>query len=267
MKGIDPKWIFFLGIGVTIETAIGHGSVSLTNVVPESWAPYIVGWCSLLAFIGNVVMTAFAGFSSASPGMFTATLPVSQAQRGPSPPLQPGGGAAAVLLAIGITFVLMTSVWAQTPRAKPALTGDVLKDLKTDFAQAPVDANGNPVCNLKVFLQTNPETLREQVKKCIAQDATKTWVPDFQAALKSAQDAKNQVGINCLTPATAIVAAIAGTPGVPANPNATPPTPEILGTTAGPVTLFEKVSEFAQAGGPSACKALVNTTAQMLLTP
>lgn len=68
MNGIDPKWVFYLGILVTIESAIGQGAVKLTNVVPDAWAPFVVGWCSLLAFIGNVVMTALAGYSSKTAG-------------------------------------------------------------------------------------------------------------------------------------------------------------------------------------------------------
>lgn len=68
MNGIDPKWVFYLGILVTIEQAIGQGSVKLTNVIPEAWAPYVVGWCTLLAFVGNVLMTALAGVSSKTAG-------------------------------------------------------------------------------------------------------------------------------------------------------------------------------------------------------
>ena len=34
MNGIDPKWVFWLGILVTIETAIGQGTVKLTSLYP-----------------------------------------------------------------------------------------------------------------------------------------------------------------------------------------------------------------------------------------
>lgn len=68
MNGIDAKWVFYLGLIVTIETAIGNGTVSLTNVVPLEWAPYIKAWCDLLAFIGTALMTAMSGYSSASKG-------------------------------------------------------------------------------------------------------------------------------------------------------------------------------------------------------
>ena len=74
MNGIDPKWVFYLGILVTIETAIGQGTVNLTNVVPSHWVPIITGWCTLLAFVGNVVMTALAGYSSKSTGPLVKPL-------------------------------------------------------------------------------------------------------------------------------------------------------------------------------------------------
>src|SRR6185503_8608137 len=57
---IKDNPIFYLGLLVTIEQAIGQGTVSLTNVVPGSWTPYITSWCTLLAFVGTAIMTALA---------------------------------------------------------------------------------------------------------------------------------------------------------------------------------------------------------------
>jgi hypothetical protein len=68
MKGINPAWVFYIGIAITIEQAIGQGAVPLTNVVPADWIPYITADCSLLAFIGTVVMTALSGYSSKQSG-------------------------------------------------------------------------------------------------------------------------------------------------------------------------------------------------------
>ena len=68
MKGIDPKYIMYLGLLVTIEQAIGHGTVSLTNIVPADWAAYVTSWCNLLAFIGTTIMTGQAAISSNQPG-------------------------------------------------------------------------------------------------------------------------------------------------------------------------------------------------------
>jgi hypothetical protein len=68
MKGIDPKWTVYLGLLVAIEQAIGHGTVSLTNLVPADWAPYITSWCNFLAFVGTSIMTYQAAVSSPNAG-------------------------------------------------------------------------------------------------------------------------------------------------------------------------------------------------------
>jgi hypothetical protein len=68
MKGIDPKYIMYLGLLVSIEQAIGHGTVSLTNIVPPDWQPYITSWCNLLAWVGTAIMTWQAAISSNAPG-------------------------------------------------------------------------------------------------------------------------------------------------------------------------------------------------------
>ena len=68
MNGIDPKWVMWLGVLVTIEQAVGQGTVKLTNVVPEAWAPGVIGWCNLLAFVGTAIMTAMSAVSSSAKG-------------------------------------------------------------------------------------------------------------------------------------------------------------------------------------------------------
>lgn len=55
-------WIFYIGLAVAIETAIGHGSVQLTNAVPAAWIPVVQAWCVILAFIGTTIMTALSRF-------------------------------------------------------------------------------------------------------------------------------------------------------------------------------------------------------------
>lgn len=57
---IKDNPIFYLGILIVLEQAVGHGTVSLTNVVPASWVPYVTSWCNLLAFFGTTIMTALA---------------------------------------------------------------------------------------------------------------------------------------------------------------------------------------------------------------
>jgi hypothetical protein len=65
MKGIDPKWTMYLGLLVAVEQAIGHGTVSLTDLIPEEWAPYVTSWCNFLAFVGTSIMTYQAAMSAA----------------------------------------------------------------------------------------------------------------------------------------------------------------------------------------------------------
>lgn len=70
IPSIRDNPIFYIGILVILEQGIGQGTVSLTNVVPESWVPYIKGWCNLLAFFGTTIMTAVA-----APSAFAKTAP------------------------------------------------------------------------------------------------------------------------------------------------------------------------------------------------
>lgn len=68
MSGVDPKYVFWLGIVVTSFTAISQGTISLTNMIPTDWIPYVVAWSKALDFIGTAVMTGLAGFSSTAKG-------------------------------------------------------------------------------------------------------------------------------------------------------------------------------------------------------
>jgi hypothetical protein len=49
---------------VAIEMAIGHGTVQLTNAIPEKAIPTVQAWCNILAFIGTSMTAAL------STGMF-----------------------------------------------------------------------------------------------------------------------------------------------------------------------------------------------------
>lgn len=121
--GIDPKWVFYLGILVTIETAIGQGTVKLTDLVASDWIPTITGWCTLLSFIGNVIMTALAGYSSRQPGPLIST---------PSAPTV----VKVLLVAFALSFLLAgNSAQAQTrPLIKPPqVTGNIVEDAKANL--------------------------------------------------------------------------------------------------------------------------------------
>lgn len=45
---------------VAIEMAIGHGTVSLTNAIPDSWIPRVQAWCNILAFVGTTIIAALS---------------------------------------------------------------------------------------------------------------------------------------------------------------------------------------------------------------
>ncbi len=45
---------------VAVEMAIGHGTVSLTNAIPETWIPRVQAWCNILAFIGSTAVAALS---------------------------------------------------------------------------------------------------------------------------------------------------------------------------------------------------------------
>src|SRR5215475_2758569 len=109
MQGVDPKWIFYLGILVSIEQAIAGGTIHLTNVIPSAWIPTVTAWCSLLAFIGTTVMTGLTGFSSKSAGPLVA----------PTAPVPPAVKSTIILLAvIGGSLLMSHDTFAQTPRPK-----------------------------------------------------------------------------------------------------------------------------------------------------
>lgn len=50
---------------VAVEMAIGHGTVQLTNAIPERWIPTVQAWCNILAFLGTtatgILSTGVAG--------------------------------------------------------------------------------------------------------------------------------------------------------------------------------------------------------------
>ena len=275
MKGIDPKWAMYLGLLVTIEQAIGHGTVSLTNLVPVSWAPYITSWCNFGAFVGTAIMTYQAAVSAPLPGPAANT------------PISPTTVAKILLIAFLPLAVMAGAGDAKaTPLPKlrpPAVTGDPIADVKTDLGISPpatgvVKAtDGTVTCNFNVFANLNPKNLIATIQACVS-DANSTFEPDVAAALASAQaysGSGDQTAIQCLQPALAIVqagierAAVAAVAAQPATATA----PAIAAVAAvpaykpGALTLFQKFREFTLAGGPTACQNWVNGTIQGAVSP
>lgn len=112
----NPKYNFYLGIVVTIEIAISHGTIGFTNAIPTSWIPIVVAWAGILAFVGSTVMTYMAAFSSAQAGPMVG-LP---------PPIEAAKKAAAFLLILAASALLFAGeASAQLPRA----TGNPIRDI------------------------------------------------------------------------------------------------------------------------------------------
>jgi hypothetical protein len=85
------NWICMLGIMVAIETQIGNGSMSLSNMVPEAWIPFVKAWAANLGSIGALIMSA---------GVFGIQTSSNQAPIGTSSVAQ---GAAGRLPAVGVS--------------------------------------------------------------------------------------------------------------------------------------------------------------------
>jgi hypothetical protein len=127
MKGIDPKYMMYLGLLVTIEQAIGHGTVSLTNLVPADWAPYITSWCNFLAFVGTAIMTYQAAASSSSPGPLVDV---------PKMPVSPTILKVLVVGFLPLALLVVAAgspAMAQTRLRPPQITGNVIEDTKANL--------------------------------------------------------------------------------------------------------------------------------------
>ncbi|QPF81692.1 hypothetical protein IC762_17875 [Bradyrhizobium genosp. L] len=76
LKGFN--WVAVLGIVVAVETQLGNGSMSLANMVPEAWIPYVKAWAANLGSVGALIMSAGA-FGPRPAGQFTVTPAVKPA--------------------------------------------------------------------------------------------------------------------------------------------------------------------------------------------
>ncbi len=169
MKGIDPKWTMYLGLLVTIEQAIGHGTVSLTNLVPADWSPYITSWCNFLAFVGTSIMTYQAAVSSPMPGPAINT------------PIAPTV-VKVLLVAFVLSAFLAGGAQAQTaPKLGPI--GTAIKDK--------IDGGGQPSGIL------GGQKLTGSAVTDIQNFMNAKFLPDLQYALKLAQASKNNITSDC----------------------------------------------------------------------
>jgi hypothetical protein len=134
----NPKWSFYLGIAVTIEIAISHGTIAFTNAIPATWIPFVVAWAGILAFGGSTVMTYMAAYSSAQAGpMVTPQSPSA------APPK-------ALIAALAIGLSALALAWAGPAGAATKgapLTGDPIKDIGNAINKDVPAQSGQSVLN------------------------------------------------------------------------------------------------------------------------
>ena len=242
----DEFWFWF-GVWTSVLMLAGAGTViNFSDWFAPDVAMKIAKGCVAVAAVNNVVLTAakYRGFMDAK---IAASLP------NPST-------VAKILLAAFVLSMFLPGRWAmaQTHLRPPAMTGNIAADIKTDLANAgikQVTVQPGAACDFNVFAALDPKNVVTTIQNCVS-DANKLFLPDVQAALDSATAYKDTPGIDCLTPALAIVKAAVGTPAVTA-PDGSITTPAVQ---AGVILIFQKFREFTLANGPSACKNWVQST-------
>lgn len=159
MRGIDPKWIMWLGLLVTIEHGISAGTLSLTNMIPDAWIITVKAWSSGLEFIGTAIMTWWAAVSSpqAGPMINTPLAPVTKLM---------------ILLAVLVAsaFAFPGDARAQIKLHAPAVTGNLAKDIQTDLGNASPTAS--PSLGTGGLL--TPDALIKKIVALAAPDLTYT---------------------------------------------------------------------------------------------
>lgn len=276
--------IVALAVLVQLQGGIGHGAVSLTNMVPAGWIDSIVAWNNFLAYVGTAIMGAVA-----LPGAINGRQLV------PSVPTVVKVLIAAFALSL---FLPIYSARAQggTPLPRPrqstvtapisgnALLCDPLNLLpgckeNNDAIAVGVTktTDGQVTCNFNIFANLNPKNLQATIRACVS-DANSNIEPDVGSALASAKiysGSGDQTAIQCLDPAHAIVVAAIEKPAVDAVPAqaATATAPAVAAVAAVPaykpglITIFQKFREFVLAGGPTACQNWVNGTINGAVAP
>jgi len=58
----------YVGLVVTVASAVATGILPLENAIPDSWIPHVKAWEAIIAFGGGVYLTALSqSTSSPSP--------------------------------------------------------------------------------------------------------------------------------------------------------------------------------------------------------
>lgn len=132
MKSIDAhKLVFYIGIAVVIEQAIGQGTLQLTHAIPTSWIPTVQAWAAILAFTGTAIMTAVSGVNGLAPGAQVPSVP---------PAVKP---LVLFALLVGSLLLWASPSHAQPKAAAPSNDTAILQRLHDDAVAASADAASN----------------------------------------------------------------------------------------------------------------------------
>jgi hypothetical protein len=174
LEGLN--WVSILAILVAVETQIGNGSMSLTNLVPEAWAPYVKTWAADLGTIGALILAK---------GSYGKTVP---------PEVK-----SALLLAVLLgSLVFPQPASAQVPRTRPALTGNIVNDIAAANPRAPA-LTGNPLGDIIGALDVKLLPDLQYALLLATASGSKVTGPCYQAWIdiinvrqKAVQDAQGQ---------------------------------------------------------------------------
>lgn len=83
MSGLltNPRISLYIAIAVTIEQAIGGGTVLLTDAVPAEWIPFVKSWCLILAFVGSTILTIHLSSATTDSAKLDSVAALSRSQR------------------------------------------------------------------------------------------------------------------------------------------------------------------------------------------
>lgn len=253
LKGFN--WVVVLGIVVAIETQIGNGSMSLTNMVPDSWIPFVKAWAANLGSIGALIMSA-GSFGPRPQGQVTITPSMKSA----------------IMVAFALGGLLMFGGDAhaagklKTPDQIFQDIGNQVEATKQQVTNA-VDPTTPLPCTFNMLIKLTPVNLLTTIKQCVAEKLVSDTQRALDSATKYGSTGKGDAdAINCLTPALAIFQAGVETPAVPEvpavlNPDGSVKTPGVAAVPAqdpGPILLYQKYREFTLSGALTACQSWFN---------
>lgn len=173
---IDPRVAFWFGVWTSILLLVASGTINFTGALPDAWVPIITKWCAILGAINSTILTAASGYSSSKTGPMVNL---------PSP--SSASTVVKILIAAFALSLFLASGPAMAQARKPALTGNIGADIKTDLAPAP--ANGQPA--LTGNIEKDATALWKKIQSLTKADLTYA-IAKAKAAKTNAADVRLQ---------------------------------------------------------------------------